>query len=92
MYAVYAPVHHALGRIHPTAADAQRDEEAGTDKPPAWSVQPRSSRTTSTPDPNTHESARPALSDLPSRRVLPSQTCRVGAVLPSARPVGASFL
>ena len=40
LYAVYAPVHHASGRIHPTAADAERDEEAGTDEPPAWSAQP----------------------------------------------------
>jgi mannose-6-phosphate isomerase-like protein (cupin superfamily) len=40
LYAVYAPVHHAAGKVHPTAADAERDEEAGTDEPPAWSVQP----------------------------------------------------
>jgi len=40
VYAIYAPVHHAAGRVHPTAADAERDEEAGTDEPPSWSVQP----------------------------------------------------
>lgn len=40
LYAVYAPVHHAAGKIHETADDAARDEEAGTDQPPAWSVQP----------------------------------------------------
>ena len=40
LYAVYAPVHHAAGRIHPTAADAERDEESGEDVPPDWSVQP----------------------------------------------------
>ncbi len=40
LYAVYAPVHHASGKIHTTAADAQRDEESGADEPPSWSVQP----------------------------------------------------
>ena len=40
LYAVYAPVHHAAGKIHGPADDAERDEEAGTDEPPAWSVQP----------------------------------------------------
>ncbi len=40
LYAVYAPVHHAAGKIQPTAADAERDEESGADEPPAWSVQP----------------------------------------------------
>lgn len=40
LYAVYAPVHHAPGIVQATAADAERDEEAGTDVPPAWSVQP----------------------------------------------------
>ena len=39
LYAVYAPVHHASGKIHTTAADAARDEESGTDEPPSWSVQ-----------------------------------------------------
>ena len=40
LYAVYAPVHHAAGKVQATAADAERDEQAGTDEPPAWSVQP----------------------------------------------------
>jgi mannose-6-phosphate isomerase-like protein (cupin superfamily) len=40
LYAVYAPVHHAAGEVHTTAADAERAEEAGTDEPPSWSVQP----------------------------------------------------
>lgn len=40
LYAVYAPVHHAPGVVQATAADAERDEEAGTDEPPEWSVQP----------------------------------------------------
>jgi hypothetical protein len=39
LYAVYAPVHHASGKIHATASDAQRDEESGNDEPPDWSVQ-----------------------------------------------------
>ena len=41
LYAVYAPVHHAAGTVHHTAADAGADEEAGTDEPPQWSVQPQ---------------------------------------------------
>ena len=40
LYAVYAPVHHASGKIHATAADAERDEDSGNDEPPSWSVQP----------------------------------------------------
>ena len=40
LYAVYAPVHHASGKVQATAVDAERDEESGTDRPPAWSVQP----------------------------------------------------
>ena len=40
VYAIYAPVHHAPGRVHQTAAAAEQDEEAGTDEPPDWSVQP----------------------------------------------------
>jgi mannose-6-phosphate isomerase-like protein (cupin superfamily) len=40
LYAVYAPVHHAAGIVQATAEDAARDEEAGTDEPPSWSVQP----------------------------------------------------
>jgi mannose-6-phosphate isomerase-like protein (cupin superfamily) len=46
LYAIYAPVHHAAGKVQATAADAEADEEAGTDEPPAWSIQP----TTSHPD------------------------------------------
>src|SRR5690349_11625193 len=40
LYAVYAPVHHAPGKIHATAADAELDEDSGDDEPPSWSVQP----------------------------------------------------
>jgi mannose-6-phosphate isomerase-like protein (cupin superfamily) len=42
LYAVYAPVHHAAGKVQPTAADAERDEASGSDEPPDWSVQPPS--------------------------------------------------
>ena len=40
LYTVYAPVHHAAGKVQATAADAKRDEESGNDEPPSWSVQP----------------------------------------------------
>jgi mannose-6-phosphate isomerase-like protein (cupin superfamily) len=40
LYTVYAPDHHAPGKIHATAADAEHDEERGNDEPPNWSVQP----------------------------------------------------
>jgi mannose-6-phosphate isomerase-like protein (cupin superfamily) len=40
LYAVYAPVHHAVGAVQATADDAERDEEAGADEPPEWSIQP----------------------------------------------------
>lgn len=40
LYTVYAPVHHAAGKVQATADDAERDEDAGADEPPAWSVQP----------------------------------------------------
>ncbi|MEL4505270.1 cupin domain-containing protein [Luteococcus sp. H138] len=40
VYAIYAPVHHAAGVVHPTFEDSDREEEAGNDEPPAWSVQP----------------------------------------------------
>ena len=33
LYAVYAPVHHAAGKVQATAADAERDEESGTTSP-----------------------------------------------------------
>jgi mannose-6-phosphate isomerase-like protein (cupin superfamily) len=42
LYAIYAPVHHGQGVVQQTAADAERDEEAGTDEPPTWTVQPGS--------------------------------------------------
>lgn len=40
LYAIYAPVHHAPGIVQRSSADAERDEEAGVDEPPAWSLQP----------------------------------------------------
>lgn len=40
LYAIYAPVHHAAGKVQATAQDAERDEATGQDEPPAWSVQP----------------------------------------------------
>ena len=40
LYTVYAPTHHALGKVHATAAEAEADEEAGGDEPPTWSHQP----------------------------------------------------
>jgi mannose-6-phosphate isomerase-like protein (cupin superfamily) len=40
LYAVYAPVHHSAGKVHATSQDAEHDDEAGTDEPPSWSVQP----------------------------------------------------
>ena len=50
LYAVYAPTHHSAGKVHATAADAERDEESGNDEPPEWSVQPAEAPRTSTPD------------------------------------------
>ncbi|MDL5486858.1 cupin domain-containing protein [Microbacterium wangruii] len=43
LYTVYAPSHHAAGIVQATHADAARDEAAGTDEPPSWTVQPPSS-------------------------------------------------
>ena len=40
LYAIYAPVHHAPGIVQRSSADAERDEAAGVDEPPAWSLQP----------------------------------------------------
>jgi mannose-6-phosphate isomerase-like protein (cupin superfamily) len=40
VYAIYAPVHHAAGVVQGTKDDAERDESAGVDEPPAWTVQP----------------------------------------------------
>lgn len=44
LYVIYAPVHHAAGKVHENADDAERDEAAGGDEPPDWSVQPPRSR------------------------------------------------
>ena len=43
LYAVYAPVHHAPGIVQRSSDDAERDEAAGVDEPPAWSLQPEGS-------------------------------------------------
>ena len=40
LYAVYAPVHHAPGKVQPTRRQAERDEESGDDEPPSWSFEP----------------------------------------------------
>lgn len=40
LYTIYAPVHHASGKVQSTAADAEQDEAAGADEPPPWSMQP----------------------------------------------------
>lgn len=40
LYAVYAPVHHAPGKVQKSKDEAERDEDAGADQPPAWSSQP----------------------------------------------------
>jgi mannose-6-phosphate isomerase-like protein (cupin superfamily) len=40
LYAIYAPSHHAAGAVQATSADAEREEAAGADEPPAWTVQP----------------------------------------------------
>lgn len=40
LYAIYAPVHHAQGKVHATFDEAEADEEAGGDEPPEWTVQP----------------------------------------------------
>lgn len=41
LYTIYAPVHHAAGRIQQTAHDAESDEKAGLDTPPAWADEPQ---------------------------------------------------
>jgi mannose-6-phosphate isomerase-like protein (cupin superfamily) len=38
VYTVYAPTHHASGKVQATAAAAKADKN---DEPPAWSVQPK---------------------------------------------------
>ncbi len=40
IYTIYAPVHHAAGKIQATFEDAEADEKAGDDEPPSWTVQP----------------------------------------------------
>ena len=40
IYTIYAPVHHAAGKVQPTANDAASDEAAGTDAPPTWADEP----------------------------------------------------
>lgn len=40
LYTIYAPSHHAAGAVQPTSEDAEREEEAGTDEAPSWTVQP----------------------------------------------------
>lgn len=40
LYAIYAPSHHAAGAVQATRADAEREEAAGIDEPPVWTVQP----------------------------------------------------
>jgi mannose-6-phosphate isomerase-like protein (cupin superfamily) len=41
VYAIYAPVHHKAGKIHPTAQDDHADKD---DDPPKWSVQPKGAK------------------------------------------------
>ena len=43
LYVVYAPTHHKPGIVQKTSEDAEKDEEAGVDEPPKWSVQPKNS-------------------------------------------------
>ncbi|KHS49044.1 MULTISPECIES: cupin domain-containing protein [Novosphingobium] len=38
LYTIYAPVHHAASRVHPTKEAAEADEP--NDTPPEWTVQP----------------------------------------------------
>ncbi len=40
LYTIYAPVHHAADIVQQTKADAERDEAAGKDEAPSWTVQP----------------------------------------------------
>lgn len=40
LYVVYAPVHHAAGKVQATKEDAARDEQAAADEPPEWAVEP----------------------------------------------------
>jgi mannose-6-phosphate isomerase-like protein (cupin superfamily) len=38
VYAIYAPAHHAPGKVQVTAAEAEADQD---DEPALWSVQPK---------------------------------------------------
>ncbi len=40
LYTIYAPSHHAFGAVQATSADAEREEAAGTDEAPSWTIQP----------------------------------------------------
>ncbi|AQP45577.1 cupin domain-containing protein [Tessaracoccus flavus] len=40
LYVIYAPSHHAPGKVHPTRAESEADEESGADEPPEWTHQP----------------------------------------------------
>lgn len=40
LYVIYAPSHHAPGKVHPTRAESEADEESGEDEPPEWTHQP----------------------------------------------------
>lgn len=40
LYVIYAPSHHAKGKVHKTEEDSRPTTKAGTDEPPAWTVQP----------------------------------------------------
>lgn len=41
LYVIYAPPHHAQGKVHKTEEDSRADEQAGDDEPPSWTVQPK---------------------------------------------------
>ena len=41
LYVIYAPAHHKPGKVHRTAADAEKDTD---DEPADWSVQPGQAR------------------------------------------------
>lgn len=39
LYTIYGPPHHAAGIVQSTKDEADRDEDAGIDEPPAWTEQ-----------------------------------------------------
>lgn len=39
LYTIYAPTHHAVGKVQATKADAEKDEQSGADEPPDWAKQ-----------------------------------------------------